>query len=190
VGVAEDAGFEPARACTQPAFQVCPRPVSQCLDQTARRRTQAWQPIMNRAERSRMRLKLRLALRPNWRNRGPRRPADGVEPRALKLLTPLLQSGGAGLVERHSSLASREQAHPQLLGWRVCCCSLLLQVRDGSEPRVQRLPGQCPLSPVWRWTSSAVCASKVVRGTKSFAGSAEVSRRKGSVRTRRLEPEN
>jgi hypothetical protein len=23
VGVAEDAGFEPARACTQPAFQVC-----------------------------------------------------------------------------------------------------------------------------------------------------------------------
>jgi hypothetical protein len=26
VGVAEDAGFEPARACTQPAFQVCPRP--------------------------------------------------------------------------------------------------------------------------------------------------------------------
>ena len=27
VGVAEDAGFEPARACTQPAFQVCPRPV-------------------------------------------------------------------------------------------------------------------------------------------------------------------
>ena len=29
VGVAEDAGFEPARACTQPAFQVCPRPVSQ-----------------------------------------------------------------------------------------------------------------------------------------------------------------
>ena len=26
VGAAEDAGFEPARACTQHAFQVCPRP--------------------------------------------------------------------------------------------------------------------------------------------------------------------
>jgi hypothetical protein len=147
VGVAEDAGFEPARACTQPAFQVCPRPVSQCLDQTARRRTQAWQPIMNRAERSRMRLKLRLALRPNWRNRGPRRPADGVEPRALKLLTPLLQSGGAGLVERHSSLASREQAHPQLLGCAfvaaVCCC----RFATGASPACRGCPDSARFPP-------------------------------------------
>jgi hypothetical protein len=29
IRLAEDAGFEPARACTQPAFQVCPRPFSQ-----------------------------------------------------------------------------------------------------------------------------------------------------------------
>ena len=34
-------------------------------DRTARRRLQVWQPIMNPAERPRMRLKLRLALRPN-----------------------------------------------------------------------------------------------------------------------------
>jgi hypothetical protein len=27
LGLAEDAGFEPARACTQPASQVCSRPV-------------------------------------------------------------------------------------------------------------------------------------------------------------------
>ena len=39
-------------------------------DHTARLRLQAWQPIMNPAERSRMRLKLRLALRLGWRDRG------------------------------------------------------------------------------------------------------------------------
>jgi len=66
VGVAEDAGFEPARALTQHAFQVCPPPFSQCPEHTPRRRSHAWQPIMNAAERSRMRLKLRLAPRLRW----------------------------------------------------------------------------------------------------------------------------
>jgi hypothetical protein len=53
---------------------------------------------------------------------------------------------------------------------------------------VQLLPRQYPLSPAWRWTSFAVWASKVVRGTKR-RWSAVFTRRKRSLRTRRLEPE-
>ena len=48
---AEDAGFEPARACTQPAFQVCPRRVRQCSNHAVRRPSQRWQLIMNPDER-------------------------------------------------------------------------------------------------------------------------------------------
>jgi hypothetical protein len=70
-----------------------------------------------------------------------------VEPRALKLLTPLLQSGGAGLVERHSSLASREQAHPQLLGCAfvaaVCCC----RFATGASPACRGCPDSARFPP-------------------------------------------
>ena len=49
-----------------------------------------------------------------------------VEPRGLEPLTPCLQSGGPGLVKRHSRLANREQAHPETLGRAfvavVSCC--------------------------------------------------------------------
>jgi hypothetical protein len=49
-----------------------------------------------------------------------------VEPRGLEPLTPCLQSGGVGLVERRSCLASREGAHPEPLNRAfvaaVSCC--------------------------------------------------------------------
>jgi hypothetical protein len=52
--------------------------------------------------------------------------AKYVEPRGLEPLTPCLQSGGAGLVERRSCVASREWAHPSSPGRAfaaaVSCC--------------------------------------------------------------------
>jgi hypothetical protein len=49
-------------------------------DHTARRRLQAWQLTLNPVERSRMRLKLRLALCLNRRDRGPSKPLASKVP--------------------------------------------------------------------------------------------------------------
>jgi hypothetical protein len=53
-GIRTREGVNPTR------FPSLPSASPQCSHHTARRRSQAWQPIMNPAERSRMRLKLRL----------------------------------------------------------------------------------------------------------------------------------
>ena len=63
-GIRTREGLHPTR------FPSLPAASQSGSDHTARLRLQAWQPIMNPAERSRMRLKLRLALRLGWRDRG------------------------------------------------------------------------------------------------------------------------
>jgi hypothetical protein len=67
------------RPPAEPAFQVCSPPFRQCPKHTARRQLHAWQPIMNPAERSRMRLKLRLAPRLRWHDAGAVRLSDSLE---------------------------------------------------------------------------------------------------------------
>jgi hypothetical protein len=52
-------------------FPSLPSAGHQCSGHIAKRQLEASQPIMNRVDRSRMRLKLRLALIPNWRDRDP-----------------------------------------------------------------------------------------------------------------------
>jgi hypothetical protein len=96
---AEDAGFEPARAVNPTRFPSLPSVSQSSSGHTARRRLWAWQQIVNPSERSRMRLKLRLAVRSNWgETRAKRREAPN----------PFQQNGGVGLVERHVCLPSGE----------------------------------------------------------------------------------
>jgi hypothetical protein len=57
-------------------FPSLPSAGRQRSDDAARRRLQAWQPSMNPGEPLRMRLKLRLALRPDWRDRCLRKPSS------------------------------------------------------------------------------------------------------------------
>ena len=72
-GIRTREGLNPTR------FPSLPAASQSGSDHTARLRLQAWQPIMNPAERSRMRLKLRLALRLGWRDRGVNLNAVVVE---------------------------------------------------------------------------------------------------------------
>jgi len=82
-GIRTREGLHPTR------FPSLPSAVRRCSDQTAGRPLQASQPIVNPDERTRMRLKLRLALRLNWRDGGPRKI----------VITPCLQSDGMAVVQ-------------------------------------------------------------------------------------------
>jgi hypothetical protein len=82
-GIRTREGVNPTR------FPSLPSAVRRCSDQTAGRPLQASQPIVNPDERPRMRLKLRLALRLNWRDGGPRKI----------VITPCLQSDGMAVVQ-------------------------------------------------------------------------------------------
>jgi hypothetical protein len=78
--------------------------------------------IMNPAERSRMRIKLRLPVRPEWRDGCPLKPHDGGKGARSPALC--LQSGGVDLAKPRAlsvgepPLYSAEQ--------RGHCCTLLL----------------------------------------------------------------
>jgi hypothetical protein len=72
-GIRTREGVNPTR------FPSLPAASQSGSDHTARLRLQAWQPITNLAEQSRMRLKLRLALRLGWRDRGVNLNAVVVE---------------------------------------------------------------------------------------------------------------
>ena len=113
-GIRTREGVNPTR------FQVCPCPISQCSDHTARRRLRAWQPITNPAERSRMRLRLRLPVRPRWRDRCSRRPSDRAK--RARSQTHVLAKWWSGLLERRLRLIRRARHAPAR-----CLALLLLQ---------------------------------------------------------------
>jgi hypothetical protein len=74
-----------------------------------------------------------------------------VEPRGLEPLTPCLQSGGAGFVERRSCLASREGAHPEPLNRAFVAASEIAQAAFAKAMWLNAC-GKLP-------SSSPVCAS-------------------------------
>jgi hypothetical protein len=110
-GIRTREGLHPTR------FPSLPSAVRRCSDQTGGRPLQAWQPIVNPDERPRMRLKLRLALRLNWRDGGPRKI----------VITPCLQSDGVDLAKRRSGALSVGEPRCTALSSGdtavLCCCT-------------------------------------------------------------------